>query len=151
MAVTQTGTMGQGPQTKQVTVNEVDPIGLTAQAVDTEGQYLTVRLALDRTGILPRTGDVWMADRTYGKWTLAAKLDRGPRLPCAGSVVLAAGTALVEAANVTATTLVLLTSQANEGTPGTLHISALVPGASFTIASSSALDTSTVAWLLVNP
>ncbi len=151
MAISQPGTMGQGLSIKQVTIKEVDPIGLSVQAMDTEAQYLTVRLALERVSALPKVGEIWMVDRTYGKWTLAAKLDTAPRLPRTGNVALAAGMAVVEAANVASSTSILLTTQTPAGTPGTLHVALRVPGVSFTIGSSSALDTSTVAWLLVEP
>lgn len=63
-----------------------------------------------------------------------------------GTAVLAAGTATVANTSVTATSRIFLTSQADGGTPGWLRVSARVAGTSFTITSSSASDTSTVAY-----
>lgn len=66
-----------------------------------------------------------------------------------GTTVLAAGSAVVANTSVTANSRIFLTSQTDGGTPGALRVSAKVIGASFTITSSSALDTSTVAWMIV--
>lgn len=63
-----------------------------------------------------------------------------------GAVALAAGTATVSNTSVTATSRIFLTSQSDGGTPGWLRVSARVAGTSFTITSSSATDTSTVAY-----
>lgn len=67
-----------------------------------------------------------------------------------GVATLVAGTVAVSHPWVTANTRVILTRQAAGGTPGHLSV-ARVPGASFTINSSSGADTSTVAWLLIEP
>ena len=45
---------------------------------------------------------------------------------------------------------VFLTIQSPTGTPGAVYVSAQSAGTSFSIKSSSATDTSTVAWLIVN-
>lgn len=66
-----------------------------------------------------------------------------------GTAVLVGGTVTVSNTSVTALTRIQLTSQVDGGTPGWLRVSARVAGTSFTITSSSATDTSTVAWLLV--
>ena len=63
-----------------------------------------------------------------------------------GTAVLSAGAATVANTSVTATSRIFLTSQADGGTPGWLRVSARVAGTSFTITSSSATDTSTVAY-----
>lgn len=70
----------------------------------------------------------------------------GQPLRISGSVVLVAGAATVATTAVKAGSLIQLTSQAGGGTPGWLRVSARTAGASFTITSSSASDTSTVAW-----
>jgi alpha-tubulin suppressor-like RCC1 family protein len=67
-----------------------------------------------------------------------------------GTAVLVGGTVTVSQAAVTANSIILLTSQVDGGTVGFLRISARVDGVSFTITSSNALDTSTVAWQLSN-
>lgn len=68
-----------------------------------------------------------------------------------GTAVLIAGTVTVAATAVTADSRIVLTSQVDGGTPGWLRVSARTPATGFTITSSDAADTSTVAWLLVEP
>lgn len=69
-----------------------------------------------------------------------------------GSVALSgSGTATVTDAFVTANTRIFVTSNADGGTPGWVRVSARTPGANFTITSSLATDTSTVAWFAVEP
>jgi hypothetical protein len=68
-----------------------------------------------------------------------------------GSIALAAGTITVANSTVTANTRIFLTCQVPGGTPGFLRVSARTAGTSFTILSSSGTDTSTVAWLLIEP
>lgn len=70
-----------------------------------------------------------------------------------GVATLAAGTVTVNNTSVTANTRIFLTGQGNgaSGTPGVPRVSARVAGTSFTITSSSASDTSPVAWELREP
>ena len=68
-----------------------------------------------------------------------------------GSATLVAGTVTVSNTSVTANSKIFLTSNADGGTPGFLRVSARTASTSFTITSSSLLDTSTVAWLIVEP
>jgi hypothetical protein len=68
-----------------------------------------------------------------------------------GTVALVAGSAVVANTSVTATSRIFLTSQADGGAPGWLRVSARTAGTSFTITSSSATDTSTVAYMIVDP
>lgn len=66
-----------------------------------------------------------------------------------GTAVLVAGTATVLNTSVTANSRIFVTSQADGGTPGFLRVTTKVNAASFIILSSNALDTSTVAWMIV--
>lgn len=68
-----------------------------------------------------------------------------------GTAVLAAGTVVVSNTSVTANSRIFLTSNVPGGTPGWLRVSSRTAGTSFTILSSSNTDTSTVAWMLVEP
>jgi hypothetical protein len=68
-----------------------------------------------------------------------------------GTATLVAGAATVANTSITASSRIFLTSQADGGTPGWLRVSARVAGTSFTITSSDALDTSTVAYLILEP
>jgi hypothetical protein len=68
-----------------------------------------------------------------------------------GTAVLAAGSVVVADTSVTASSRILLTSNADGGTPGFVRVSARTAGTSFTITSSSATDTSTVAYEIFEP
>lgn len=68
-----------------------------------------------------------------------------------GTATLTAGSVVVANTAVTATSRILLTSQADGGTPGFLRVSARTAGTSFTITSSSGADTSTVAYQIFEP
>ncbi len=67
-----------------------------------------------------------------------------------GQAVLVGGTATVSNGFVFNTSNIILTSQIDGGGVGFLRVSSRVAGVSFTITSSSATDTSTVAWVLIN-
>ena len=68
-----------------------------------------------------------------------------------GTAALTAGSATVSTTAVASNSRIYLTSNADGGTPGWLRVSARTAGTSFTITSSSATDTSTVAWIIVDP
>lgn len=68
-----------------------------------------------------------------------------------GTAVLVTGVKAVPTTRVTATSRIYVTSNVDGGTPGWLRVSARTAGTSFTITSSSNTDTSTVAWLIVEP
>lgn len=68
-----------------------------------------------------------------------------------GTAVLVAGTVTVANTAVTANSRILLTTQTPGGTAGFLVVSARVAGTSFTILSSNAADTSTVAYEIFEP
>lgn len=68
-----------------------------------------------------------------------------------GTAVLVAGSVVVANTSVTATSRILVTSNADGGTPGFVRVSARTAGTSFTITSSSGTDTSTVAYEIFEP
>jgi len=68
-----------------------------------------------------------------------------------GLATLVAGAVVVSTTKVTASSRILLAGQADGGTPGFLRVSARTAGTSFTITSSNGADTSTVAWLIMEP
>lgn len=68
-----------------------------------------------------------------------------------GLATLVAGAVTVATTKVTATSRIFLMGNSDGGTPGWHRISARVAATSFTITSSSGTDTSTVAWLIVEP
>ncbi len=68
-----------------------------------------------------------------------------------GTAVLVAGTKVVSTTKVTANSRIFLTSNVAGGGIGVLYVSARTAGASFTISSTSATETSTVGWVIVEP
>lgn len=68
-----------------------------------------------------------------------------------GTSVLVAGSVVVANTSVTANSRIFVTSQVDGGTPGFLRVSTRTAGTSFTITSSNGADTSTVAWIMVEP
>lgn len=68
-----------------------------------------------------------------------------------GVATLVGGTVTVANTSITANSRIFLTSQADGGAPGSLRVSARVVGTSFTITSSSATDTSVVAYEIFEP
>lgn len=68
-----------------------------------------------------------------------------------GRAVLVGGTVVVATTKVTAASEIFLTNNVNGGVLGFVTVAARVAGTSFTITSSSALDTSTISWLIIEP
>lgn len=66
-----------------------------------------------------------------------------------GTAVLVAGTATVANASITANSRIFLTSNVDGGTVGFVRVSAKTVATSFVITSSNPLDTSTIAWYIV--
>jgi hypothetical protein len=62
-----------------------------------------------------------------------------------------AGTATVSETKVKSSSIILLTSQVDGGTPGWLRVSDRTANTSFVITSSSNTDTSTIGWVLYEP
>ena len=67
-----------------------------------------------------------------------------------GLSTLVGGTVTVSTTAVTSNSGIMLTCRTVGGTQGLLRISAITGGTSFVITSSSALDTSQIAWLIIN-
>lgn len=109
--------------------------------------------SLDAASLL---GNTWTAPGTIGSVTPSTGSFTSvttPNLIVAaaknGRATLVAGTAVVANTAVTANSNIFITSNVDGGTLGGLRISSIVPGTSFTIKSTSATDTSTVAWMIV--
>jgi hypothetical protein len=90
------------------------------------------------------TGDLWLNSAGKG---IRVKEGSNARL---GTATLVAGTVTVSNTSVTANTRIFYSVQAPGGTQGFLSV-ARVAGTSFTLTSTSATDTSVVAWFLVEP
>ncbi|MFI0967061.1 hypothetical protein ACH4S8_37605 [Streptomyces sp. NPDC021080] len=67
-------TYGLAWSLKQVTLREVNLAKGLALGIDTEGQYVEIRLTIVRTGIAPKVGQRWLVDRDFGDWHLTALL-----------------------------------------------------------------------------
>jgi hypothetical protein len=95
-------------------------------------------------------GTIWNPGAGRGVYVYdGGWLKVGP--PLTGTAVLVGGTVVVSLASITADSQIFLTCQVPGGTPGFLRISARSAGVSFTILSSSGTDTSTVAYMVVEP
>lgn len=119
--------------------------GSTATGTDKPGGGLTLT-----TGAPTGTGtpaDIVLETRNS---TGTLKINGGANEQC-GMAVLVGGTVVVNNTKITANSIILLTSQADGGTPGFVRISARSAGTSFTILSSSGTDTSTIGWLIIEP
>lgn len=68
-----------------------------------------------------------------------------------GTGVLVAGTVTINTTKVTANSRIFLTVQVAGGTQGILSVGTVTAGTSFVINSTNAADTSTVAWIIVEP
>lgn len=104
------------------------------------------RFSVDSAGVTGiETGDLKI--KTAGKG-LFVKEGSNAKM---GTSTLSAGTVTVSTTAVTASSRIFLTSQSDGGTPGFQRVTARTAGTSFVITSSNAADTSTVAWMLVEP
>lgn len=68
-----------------------------------------------------------------------------------GLATLVTGSKVVNTSKVTANSRILLTAQNSSGTAGSVYVSARTVGTSFTITSTSALDSRNIAWIILNP
>lgn len=104
----------------------------------------TEHLRIQNTGeVLVTSAPLQIGTAGFG---LAVKAGANCKL---NTAVLVAGTVTVANTSVTANSRIFLTSQTDGGVVGFLRITAKSVGTSFTITSSSVLDTSTVAWFIV--
>jgi hypothetical protein len=91
------------------------------------------------------TGDLQLT--TAGNKLLIAT---GTNASAGTTAAMTAGTITVTTTAALTNSIILLTAQTTGGTAGALRVSARVNATSFTITSSSALDTSTIGWLIIN-
>lgn len=131
--------------------------------MDVAGLTSSSDLVLDNSAlVLTRTAQTNIALANYGSTACLdaslALVTPGTTLRIAegadakmGAAVLVGGTVVVATAAVRTTSRIFLTCNDPGGVPGFLVVSARVDGVSFTILSSSVLDASTVAWLILDP
>jgi hypothetical protein len=122
-----------------------DAFKLAAAAILLLGAAGDVNLYRSAGGTLATDNDLTLAVAGKG---LQVKEGSNAKM---GTATLVAGTKVVSTTAVTATSRVFLTAQSVGGTAGALAVTARTAGTSFTITSTSGTDTSTVAWLIVEP
>lgn len=66
-----------GFSVKTIRIKEVIPDRAVAVGVDDQGNTIEASLAIRRTGSWPQIGELWIVDKSYGPWTLAAELTTG--------------------------------------------------------------------------
>ena len=96
--------------------------------------------------LLVTGGDITLATPGAG-----LKVKEGGAAARMGTATLVAGTLTVNTTAVTANSRIMLAGQNTSGTLGELTVSARTPGTSFTITSSNAADTRSVAWIIFEP
>lgn len=104
-------------------------------------------------GSMQSDGDlsVFGANLTLGTGGGRIRLKEGAGNSSMGRATLVGGTVTVNTTLVTANSEIFLTAQTSGAAPGALRVSARTAGTSFTITSTSGTDTSTVAWMIVEP
>lgn len=153
-----------GPGLVRILLSEYTDAGPTASghatiiAGETSDLIFAVGEGPTDGGFIIRESSNVLSDYTYGLLAggqrVVAKLNVTPvngAAGCAGTGTLVSGTKAVTTACVTANSLVFITDvSASETNVGALTVSAKSAGVSFTVSSTSALDTSTFNWFIVN-
>lgn len=107
---------------------------------------ITTAIALDiESGVFRTAGDVKLNAAGAGVY-----IKEGSNATM-GVATLVGGTITVSTTKVTANSRIFLTSNADGGTNGFVRVSARSAGASFTITSSDGSDTSSIAWMIIEP
>lgn len=122
------------------------PIGDTNTGIYSTGAD-TLDFSTGGTNRLEITSTGEVTIQTVGKG-ISIKTGTNARM---GKSVLVAGTVIVSTTAVTANSHIFLTSNSSGGTIGDIDVTNITAGTSFTITSSSSLDTSTVAWIIFEP
>lgn len=144
-----------------VTIGTANGLSLSTQAISLAAATDSVPGAMTAadhttfTGHAPKASPVFTGDvnsstgnvliSTIGKG-LQVKTGTNAKI---GTAVLVAGAKIVANSSVTANSIIFLTSQVDGGTVGAVRVSSKTAGTGFTITSLSALDTSTIGWMIV--
>jgi len=110
-----------------------------------ENSSSVLLFALTPTGGLVANGDISL--ETVGN---GLHIKEGSNAT-SGIATLSSGTVTVNTTKVTANSRIYLTAQNASGTHGSIGISARTASTSFTITSTSSLDTRDIAWLIIEP
>jgi len=135
----------------RVTGDAVSRVRLDASSTSgtiTLGDGTTADVNLYRSAANTLATDDDLAINAAGK---GLKVKEGSNAKMGVTSAMTAGSITVSTTAVTASSRIFLTAQTTGGTPGALRVSARTAGTSFTITSTSGTDTSTVAWMIVEP
>ncbi|MBL1107976.1 right-handed parallel beta-helix repeat-containing protein [Streptomyces sp. 5-8] len=134
-------------------VTEVSPGTGATTCLRTDTGTISTVLGLTAVKTNTLNGTVNRLDPGDGSVVLAGRsvVPSGGTAARMGTAVLAAGTVTVNTTAVTATSVIVLTIQTPGGTVGAPYVNARTAGTSFTIKSTSASDTSTVGWRILDP
>lgn len=131
-------------------------VGVTQTALDSTTKLATTAFVTTASNLkAPLASPVFTGDVNVSTGNLlVSTIGKGIQIKTGanskiGSVTLVAGTATVANTSVTANSLIFLTAQTTGGTVGFLRITAKTVATSFVVTSSNPLDTSTVAWMIV--
>jgi hypothetical protein len=154
---------GANPGINTYMVGVFDPVSFLSGYIDPNSEAFTLmntdkpvdmadRYNVFGTNPNGSTSDLAQPVYTRGDVILNGKLivDAAAGSPIAGVATLVAGAVTVSTTAVTANSVILVSHKVIGGTQGILRTDTITPGVSFTIESNSALDTSTVSWLIIN-
>lgn len=140
---------GPGTGAADITVNRYATGGLEISGAlrFTNGQLLF--RSNGSVNLYSNAVDVLRTDDSFE--TPALRVIEGTAGATIGRATLVAGAATVNTTAITANSQVFMTVQVPGGSVGSPRVASRVAGTSFTIASSQGTDTSTVAWMIVEP
>ncbi|GGZ53331.1 glycosyl hydrolase family 28-related protein [Streptomyces rubiginosohelvolus] len=136
-----------------VGVTEVTPVAAATACLRTDAGTIATVLGLTAVKANALAGTVNRLDPGDGSLVVAGKtiVPTGGAAARMGTAVLVAGQVTVSTTAIGANSNVLLTTQTPGGTVGAPYVNARTAGTSFTIKSTSASDTSTVGWRILDP
>ncbi|WP_330349698.1 glycosyl hydrolase family 28-related protein [Streptomyces sp. NBC_00582] len=136
-----------------VGVAEVLPVAAATACLRTDTGTIVTVLGLTAVRANALSGTVNRLDAGDGALVVAGKtvVPSGGTAARMGTAVMAAGTVTVNTTAIAASSVVQLTIQTPGGTVGSPYVNARTAGTSFVIKSTSASDTSTVGWRILDP
>ncbi|MFM9464852.1 glycosyl hydrolase family 28-related protein [Streptomyces scabiei] len=136
-----------------VGVTEVSPGSGATTCLRTDAGTIATVLGLTTVKANVLTGTVNRIDPGDGSLVVTGKtvVPSGGTAARMGTATLAAGTVTVNTTAIAAASVVQLTIQTPGGTVGSVYVNARTAGTSFVVKSTSASDTSTVGWRILDP
>ncbi len=146
---------GAGNITLAGTANQITTTGAGSTITFSIPATFTAPGSIEATTTLTATlGDITATDGDLVLGTAGNKINIavGANASVGTSAAMTAGAITIATTSVTASSIIFLTTNTIAGTPGTLSapVASIVAATSFDIVSSSATDTSTVNWIIIN-